>query len=174
METTDTIQPRVRRYEFVCLVSPDLDPDQRSDFWRQIKNTLQEHRGQLIERSTAENELKPVPRLSYPIKRQRTAFLGVLMFQGEPATLQALTRALKYSQTVLRYTIVKEPVRSAKRKNARPAKDRMPNGLHVSAREMTTPPAAPQPEIVATPQPPAKEPALTAEEIDKKLEEIIG
>ncbi len=90
--------------------------------------------------------------LFYPIKKERYGFFGILKFEGQAEAVAALTADLNLKENILRFMIAK--TKEAKEGERTPMKR--------IARE-PVPRAAPKP----------AEAALTNEELEKKIEEIL-
>lgn len=139
-------------YEIGYLIAPSMLEEEARDFHQKIKNEAQ-GLGGLIE---DEGRVEKI-RLSYPIKKQTEAYLGNFKFTMESAKIDEFNLKIKTEKNILRFLCVKT-VRPQQRKiNTRPF-------------------SAPQ--TFLAPQTPKEiklgEPTANIEEIDKKLEEILG
>jgi ribosomal protein S6 len=92
--------------------------------------------------------------LAYPIQKENYAFFGFTHFEGDPAAIGDLKNDLKLNPQVLRYLIITPPfVKKSAWKKSGPSKSQL---------EETRPVP-----------PPAEEPILTNEALEKKIEEIL-
>ena len=102
-------------------------------------------------------------KLAYPINHDRYGYYRLVEFAGDSAIIQKLNESLRLSRELLRHIIIEKPVKSqAVMDRERALKERL------AARRQRE----------ETPRPPEKPeeptgPTLTAEEIDRKLEEIV-
>lgn len=141
-------------YEIVYLISPSLMEGEALDFHQKIKNEAQSL-GAIMEEEGKTEKI----RLSYPIKKQLEAHLGSFKFVLDPTKIQELNSKVKAENQMLRLICVK---------TVRPQQ-----------RQIITKPFRQVPEIKPaqnwSPASIEKEtPAISVEEIDKKLEEILG
>jgi len=146
----------VRYYELTYLASPDLSEENLNNLKEKIISLLQERSGVLNE---IKNPVKTT--LRYPIKKKKTAFLVTLNFCFNADEVSNFEKNLKSVPEILRYLIltgvapIKPPQtpsfqqkeRSWEQKRIR----RVPSGTEKQ-----------------------KEPKVELEEIEKKLEEILG
>ncbi len=95
--------------------------------------------------------------LSYPIKKQTSGFFGYFHFAFSPAEVKHLEHEMETSVEILRHLIITPPF---KKMEPRPR----PEVSHVSSARVQAPRA---PEGV-------KPEALTNEDLEKKIEEILG
>ena len=146
----------MRYYELTYLASPDLSEKNLNNLKEKIISLLQERSGVLNE---IKNPVKTT--LRYPIKKKKTAFLVTLNFCFNADEVSNFEKNLKSVPEILRYLIltgvapIKPPQtpsfqqkeRSWEQKRIR----RVPSGTEKQ-----------------------KEPKVELEEIEKKLEEILG
>ena len=146
-------------YEIVFLANPSMLEEEARDFHQKLKNEATAL-GALIEDEGRTEKIH----LSYPIKKQMEANLGSFKFTMDPSKTDKLNSKIKSDNQILRLLCVK---------TVRPPE-----------RQISTKPfAAPQtffasrtPKEIKKAVRPAseEEPAANVEEIDKKLEEILG
>lgn len=143
-------EKELKLYEVAYLISPDYSEEEAQSFQQSLKNHVQsigglvEHEGSLAKR-----------RLGYPIKNMWEAYLASFRFTLSPEKLDELKNKL-VSKEVLRSLVVQ-----TKRLPPRPVRER-PVKTSLATQTKPTLQTAPQ-------QPPA-----SIEEIDKRLEEILG
>ena len=138
-------------YEVAYLIAPSFTEEEAQNFHQTIKNEVQSLGGLIDEEGRVEKR-----RLSYAIKKMREAYLASCRFQLDPQKIEALETKMKIS-TVLRFLVIKTKRLPQRSTSARPfGKITSPENKYTA------------PEI-------SKEaPAANVEEIDKKLEEILG
>jgi ribosomal protein S6 len=129
-------------------------------------------------------------RLAYPIGRETNALMAAFEFQGSPELPERLKEALRHNPHILRYMLtrkVKRPRKQTKPKT--PALRTLPESSSSSpapvgrgSPDKTVPflselrSSSAQPETDTRPAETVREPEpqLSSEDIDKKIEEIIG
>lgn len=153
---------QVQLYEVVYLLSPTLVLEEAQNFHQTIKNAVQDFGG-LIE-DDGEIARK---RLSFAIKKMNEAYLAYFKFMLQREKISELKSKLSTPQ-ILRFLVVQTkrlPPRPIRTRPIKPKPVAMPD--QPSAGEFS--PYQPSDK-------PVKEPTTTAnlEEIDKKLEEILG
>lgn len=150
--TITTMNGELKLYEAAYLISPAKSEEEARGFQDAVKNFLL-NLGGLIE----ENGSVLKRRLYYPIKKVREAYFAHFKFLAEPEKLSELRKKLE-EKDVLRYLLVE-----TKRIPQRIFK---PHVFKAMPTEQVSPEAKIEPKIA--------EPAANIEEIDKKLEEILG
>ncbi|QQG42494.1 MAG: 30S ribosomal protein S6 [Candidatus Giovannonibacteria bacterium] len=144
-------------YEIAYLVSPAYSAEEAQNFQQTVKNHVQalggfiDHEGELLKR-----------RLFYPIKKMAEAYAAGFRFTLGPEKIGELESRLKAPQ-VLRSMIV-----HTKRQPARTFRPRIEKVSDAERPKLKHAIAVPKPEQ------PKLESAADIEEIDKKLEEILG
>ncbi len=93
--------------------------------------------------------------LFYPVKSERYGFLGVFKFESAPEALERLSADLNLKGEVLRFVIVK-PKKAEIRESEKPVRS-------VAPRDFSKAPVVKK----------SVEAALTNEELEKKIEEIL-
>ncbi|MEK7560238.1 MAG: 30S ribosomal protein S6 [Patescibacteria group bacterium] len=142
-------------YEIGFLGHPSLLEEEAKDFHQKIKNEAQKL-GALIE---DEGRIEKI-RLSFPIKKQLEAHLGNFKFELEPGKIEEFNSNIKAENKILRFICIKT--------------------LRFQQRQISTKPfrqpteIKPLPNWSAVAPLPKETPAANIEEIDKKLEEILG
>ena len=142
-------------YEITYLISPALAEEEASGFHQDMKNYVQSLGG-LVD---SEGEILK-RRLSYPIKKMSEAYVANFRIILEPARLDELKSKMNRKE-ILRF-LATETVRY------------VPPKMSFKPRVIKE---APQAKTVKEPQPkpaPQEIQAANIEEIDKKLEEILG
>ncbi len=127
----------------------------------------EEDYGELVKIARASNvEIKGEGRpakikLAYPIKKESFAYFGDLRFSADPGAIEALNKALRNNQKILRFFIINKSA-IEKTENRK---------IERSSRYAAEPEKAP--ERVFRPLAPEKSGSLTNEALEKKLEEIL-
>lgn len=138
-------------YELTYLISQKLAIEEAKKFSEEITSFVRE-RGTLVE------EKNPIKRkLSYPIKKEGQGYLASLTFYSEPEKLEDLTKKLDLESQVLRYIILTKKM---------PEKQKVSKKLPKIGKLETFVPSSDRVK-------PKKE-KVELEEIEKKLEEILG
>ncbi len=134
----------MRFYQLTYLISPELSLEELKSLQEKINSLIQKEAGVL-------NEINlPIKkRLSFPIKKNKEAFLADLSFHLEPGKLKNLEKELELEKKILRYLILSKP--------------RIKEVI-VRAKRV--------PKVV--PKIPVKEKKVELKEIEKKLKEILG
>lgn len=172
MDTIDTTEKTTQKYELLALLP--------------LTNTEEELKGQM---QKLEERLKTAGavvagncfiqkgRLEYPIKNIRQGYYHTIQFEASPPILRELRRDITLSGDVLRFTISQVLGDFKQFTSSAP---RMTPSQHPRPIRTIVPPVAPLP-TSPPPQAPVQEtikaeesPKVTMEEIDKRLEEILG
>lgn len=130
-----------------CLASPKLNEQALTDLSRQIFDFIQAKEGQIVSNSSP----RRLP-LAYPIQKESVAVFQTVDFRLEKENLAELEKKLKDANGLLRFLLIRKkparlrPLKSRARKFAEKAKE--------------TPVTQP--------------PKVELQEIEKKLEEILG
>lgn len=134
-----------QNYELSYLISPRLSDQQAAEVQRLINNALQEKEGVVFD-----SQFPRKFRLSYSIQKENEAWLQITYFSLEPGQLAGFEKKLKESKEILRFLILKrKPIRAS-----RPT---------AAVREKSS--------LAETPE---ASPKVELEEIEKKLDEILG
>lgn len=138
----------MKLYELTYLISPDLSEEELKIFSEKINNFIQEEAGTL-EKTTEPFKIK----LSSPIKKKGEGFSNTLNFSLNSEKLKNLEKKLKSENQILRYIILtKKTIKKIPTKKVLPPSAGQPR------------PTAGQPKVEK----------VELEEIDKKIEEILG
>ena len=171
-------------YEIACLISPVYSEEEAQAFQQSLKNEVQNLGGFIDPAAGGDGDV--IKRwLSHPVKKMTEAYLGSFRFLLSAEKISELKSKLNVPQ-VLRFILVHTKPQPARAYRPRPA--RLParqlaggpdgqepitaQGGAVSARKTVI---APQTNEPASPkQMPPGQAAADIEEIDKRLEEILG
>ena len=109
-------------------------------------------------------------KLAYPIKKSQYGFYERIELDAESTVIKALEQSLKLMQELLRFLIVKIPTKSLETlERERALQEKLAKQMDAAVRAAHTPSA---PLAQPTPTAPAA-PALSDEELGKKLEELL-
>lgn len=143
-----------KKYELAYLLSPAVGDDNVLELAHKLTKTVEESRGIIRHQ---ENPRKR--RLAYPVNKEREAYFGWLTFSADIGEASIIEKKLKTFSELLRHLLVEEeeipvqPIRAFVPRTATSLKPR---------------PITHGPEIAKPEEP------LDLEELDKKLEEILG
>lgn len=138
-----------RQYEIASLISPEASEEEVFSIAGKITNFLQDA-GAIVGKIEEPKKIK----LAYPIKKFREAYFGWVKFTLLPEKLAGIEKKIKLEKAIIRYLAViaeEEPVR---------LRTFHPHRIQESGRgpSSVTPP----------------EEKLNVEELDRRLEEILG
>ena len=148
-----------RQYELTFILSPNLGEEEISSFEQEIEKNIENLEGTLRKKGRLEKRS-----LSYPIKKFQSGYHLMVNFLFSPEKLEELYSALKHKKEILRYIITVVPEESSFVKDIKGKK----------------PKKIPQAEKIKKPKEEKPSPKKASkgktklEEIDKKLEEILG
>ena len=139
-----------REYEMSFLLTPEVSEDRLDFESAELKKIISENGGINVEINPLENK-----RLAYPVKKQKSAYLGVIYFSIDPEGLDKMKDILTLNTKILRFLILNKP--------NKPVKSKVDPIMRI-------PEAIPLPIIL-----PRKEMAaeIPTESFDKKLESIL-
>ena len=140
-----------RQYEITIILSPELREAELSSFEEGIKLSLDRLGGSLKKKGALEKR-----NLAYPIKKFQSGYYLSINFLLNPEKLEELNSLLKHNKEVLRHIVVlapEEETRAITRKKTEPKVEKLKE--------------KPKDKM-------EKKGKIQLEEIDKKLEEILG
>lgn len=145
-----------RQYELMFILSPELEEKDIALFQEEIRHSVEGLSGRITKQEKPEKR-----NLSYLIKKCSSAYYLIINFLIAPDKLNDLSASLKHNKNILRYILAfKEELAAPKIKK---------ETLRKPERQL---------EAEATEAPPLKEKkehkTTKLEDIDKKLEEILG
>ena len=140
----------MKYYELTYLASPEISDENLSALKEKVAAFVQK-KGEIL------GEVRPPAKriLGYPIKKRKSAFLATFNFSAPPDLVNDLKKMLDEEREILRYLII------IKRE---PAKAEAPPIPEKFKKEIKKPTVPTRP----------KEKKVELEEIEKKLEEILG
>ncbi|MBI4132632.1 MAG: 30S ribosomal protein S6 [Candidatus Sungbacteria bacterium] len=148
----------VRNYEITYLIHPDIAEDEVFGQAGKITSFVQEAHG-LVGRIGEPKKR----RLAYPIKKFRDAYFGWTKFTIVPERIAEIEKKLALEKNFIRYLIVEDAKRPPL--EFRPRREAALRRAPPPSRQLVTP---------FVPEPPKEEDKIKLEELDKKLEEILG
>ncbi len=147
-----------KNYEIAYLISPGVAEDQVYGEAGKITGFIQECHGLVSHISEPKSR-----RLSYPIGKQMAAYFGWTAFTLAPGNLKDLEKKIKSEKDIIRYFITTEV--------KKPVGHMRPIGRVGQPRPMRESDAEAKPFVA---QAPKEEDKVKIEELDKRLEEILG
>lgn len=152
------MDPEVKSYEIAYLINPDIAEDGVFGEAGKVTSFIQDAQG-LVGRIEEPKKRK----LAYPIEKFPNAYFGWTTFAVAPERLAEIEKRLKAEPAIIRYLVAEEV--------KRPAREFRPRFGRTERR-------APARELggvkAFTPAPPKEEDQGKIEELDKRLEEILG
>ena len=91
-------------YEALVIFPSQAAAEPLSDGKNAFEEAVKKHEGKILNRS----ELGRRP-LGYPVKKSREGYFAAFDFELSPAKVQPLTHALRLSEAILKFTLVKKP-----------------------------------------------------------------
>lgn len=149
------MEENFRQYELNYFLSPDLSQEEVFDFSQKISNFLNEIQGKV----EVSKEPK-IQKLAFPLKKHNQGYFGEIKFLANPEKIFDIEKKLKLEKEILRFSIL--VILPTKQKIEKPVK-----------KPKIHPAEQPVSETRET-KPEAKREKVKLEEIDKKLEEIMG
>lgn len=145
-----------KKYELAYLLSPAVPEDEVLVVAGSLVKIIEDSNGLIRHQETPAKR-----RLSYLVKKEQNAYFSWITFSTSPENLAAIEKGIKGAQNLLRHMLVEEeeiPPQPIRTYIPRPAPTRVK-------------PPAPTPTAAGEQKPEEK---LDLEELDKKLEEILG
>ncbi|PJE64372.1 MAG: 30S ribosomal protein S6 [Candidatus Ryanbacteria bacterium CG10_big_fil_rev_8_21_14_0_10_43_42] len=154
-------------YEIGFLIKPDLPAEKAAEVLGEIRSYVEKNGG--MPDRTTDAKLRP---LAYPIQKFTQAYFGALQFMVAPEALSAINKDVEAHTAIIRHLTLaweQEPERSIIQ--SRPTKQKSTTANNVLEKPPVTSPA-PSPTTHEDVRP--EEEKVSEEEIDKKLDEILG
>lgn len=148
------MNPDQKNYEFAYLLRPSIPEAEVSVVVAKLATIIREHNG------TIRRQEEPRKRqLAYHVKKERLAYFGWITFSAPPEVLAGLKKKLGGETEVLRSLLVEEDM----------TKYSLP-----PRRTYTPRPTPSQAKLPARPSEETPAEKLDLDELDKKLDEILG
>ncbi len=140
-------------YELLTLLSGNLSEEETQHASDAVRQFVEKHQAKILKHAVWDRR-----KLAYPINRARQGIYLVTELEMDPSQVNALDRALQLEKSVLRHQLVKAYHKTT-RELAQEARQRESS----FARPPVRTPVAQEPAA----------PALSREELEEKLEEIL-
>jgi small subunit ribosomal protein S6 len=152
-----------KQYEITLILSPDLREEEINLFQEEFKKNIEKLEGSL--KKTGKPEKRS---LSYPIKKFQSGYYLIVNFIFNPEKLEELYSVLKHKKEILRYIVVFAP-----EEKPRPFPEAAPP-IDVPKEKVKEKEKAETKVEKKTEKKLEKKGKIQLEEIDKKLDEILG
>lgn len=175
-----------KKYEMAYLLSPNVSEEEVVGYDQKIASFISKLDGEI-------NEARPSKKikLAYPIKKNFHAYFGLVNFSAFPEKIGEIEKNLKFEEKLLRYLIVflDKKAEAAKKggaptlpaaRQAFAGERKVPSPVRSGAKYMipelktAARPAAPAGRQAAPAEMKPEEKKASLEEIEKKLEKILG
>ncbi len=143
-----------KQYEITLILSPELTEEKINSFQEEIKKIIEKLEGSLKKIGKPEKR-----NFSYPIKKFQSGYYLTVDFLLNPEKLDELYSVLKHKKEIIRYIIIlvsEEKLRIAPAKKMRPKIEKIEKPKEKAKEKIK------------------KKGGIQLEDIDKKLDEILG
>lgn len=144
-------------YEIGYLLKPSIKEEEVLAFSEKLRNLIIEKTGLILSEGAVKNQP-----LAYAIKKQTGAYFNWIKFLLRPESIKEIEGYLKKDSSMLRFLTMKAPEKTGKA-----AKQKQ------KIKKAKIAPKLKEIEI-ATTEPSIAEPTIKEEEIDRKIEELLG
>lgn len=144
-------------YEISFFINPDVKEEEVSAYAQKIKDFISELGGDISKEQPIQKK-----KLAYPIKKARQGYFGSMLFNFGADNLKALDKKLKLEESLLRYLII------AADKDYLAQMKKQEEEIKEKFQRIT------QPSEGAAKKTAKTEDKTKLEEIEKKLEELLG
>jgi len=145
-------------YELTYIISTEITNEEAQAFSKEIGSFVEQKEGKILNLSAVSAKT-----LSYPIKKTGSGYYASLEFQAEPGVIKEIRDRVEKDPKVLRsFIIIKKPAKIKKNRRPKPVEQ-------AQVQIQPQAPVEPKPEEQAV-----KSEKIELEEIDKKLDEILG
>lgn len=147
-------------YEIGYLLKSDLKDEEISFFLEKARNIVAEKKGLILAEGKVKKQI-----LAYPIKKEQMAFFNWISCMVTPEAIKEIKKQLDKENTILRFLIIQTQRETQKKTpKTKIKKQKIPAGIKNL--------------MAASPEPLSaeekKEIKIKEEEIDKKIEELLG
>lgn len=154
------MENELKQYELTCILEPHLDGAGLDNFKKDLEKLVVDNKGKVIRLSEPEKR-----ELAYPINKQGIAIYVVAQISFESGDVNNFLKELRTNKLIVRHLITALEVQSSdSEKSKAPKKSRV-------KKEETTEDKG-KPSFVKTSD--GKKDKFNLEEIDKKLDELVG
>ena len=155
----------LQRYELMYILPPTMTDEEVRPMVEKITTLLKDNGAEISQEVDLGKK-----RLAYPINHHQYGYYRLLELNSEPSNIAKMNNALRLSPHVLRYQVIVKPIKSAATVEREQAlRARLAAKRQQRAASAQAPAAATALPEVAVPE----MPALTPEELDKKIEKIL-
>ena len=149
----------MKHYELTYIISSGIKSEEAENLKKEVEVFVQSKGGVIVKSE------KTVPQsLAYPIKKNSSGFFVTLEFQGEEKEIKELKEKLEKEKGILRhFIIVKKPIKHMKERRTKKPQISQKESSDVFKEK-------PKKESFG----PVQDKEIKAEDIDKKLEEILS
>lgn len=152
-------------YELVYILTPKFSEDEFKSKAKEILDLLKK-----AEAEVAKEDFWGKKELAYPIKHFEEGWYVLCEFSSEPERIKEIDKTLKLQEEIIRFLIVKKEAEKAVKEEKISEKPREIEKVEKSARPAGKPARGKIEESEVVP----KEKKVDLEELDKKLEKILG
>ncbi len=145
-------------YEICYLLRGDVDEEKALEISEHLRKAAEDEKGIIVQENKPQKQ-----NIAYPIKKHLTAYCGLLKFIFPIDKIEALKKSIEKNEDVLRLFLTR--ANTEKENTKRPPRKLVKKPIDVSSKQIQT-----QQKEGAV----AEKDALQVEEIDKKIEEILG
>lgn len=158
------VNTETRKYELTYWINGNVPEKNLDGILAEIKSLVEKLNGKIIKERSIVKE-----NFSYPIKHFLSGFLGVNLIEIPPAKIDELRRSLKLNNNILRYAF-------GRAENIEEQVKKLEIAPLIRKRIPIQPPPISEEAKIHPPAPPKKEEKkeIKLEDVDKKLEEILG
>ncbi len=159
------MEENFRQYQISYFCSPIISKEEVSNLTQKINGFVSEMGGEI--KST---DVPSIQKLSFPIKKHNQGYFSKITFFSAPDKISDLEKKIKIEKDIIRFFI--ETIEPIKERLEKPIKKKKPIQIEDDA-EPENDDDKPEKEIKEEKET-TKKKKVKLEEIDKKLEEIIG
>jgi len=158
------MENELKQYELTCILEPHLDGAGLDDFKKDLEKTITDNKGKLV------RLLEPEKReLSYPINKQGVAIYIVAQISFESGDVNEFLKELRTNKLIVRHLMTTLEIPKSDSD-----KPRVPKKPRIKKEETTeeSKPLEGKPSFTKVSE--GKKDNFNLEEIDKKLDELVG
>ncbi len=152
------MENELKQYELTCILEPHLDGSSLDNFKKDLEKTIIDNKGKLVRLSEPEKR-----ELSYPINKQGIAIYIVAHIDFESSDINEFLKELRANKLIIRHLITTLEIPKADSD-----KPKAPKKPRIKKEEE----GKDKPAFAKAPT--SKQDNLNLEEIDKKLDELVG
>ena len=92
----------MNQYVLTLLIKPDVEEKSRKELLETIKGKVEKDKGKVTKEDLWGNR-----DLTYPIKKQTSAYYAHFEFEANPGDISSLDKSLKLEEDILRYLLIR-------------------------------------------------------------------